>query len=54
VSRTIRKTTQPKVRSAVAVAAQFRNSAGAMGGGKRSRNRRDRQQGKLNIKRQEW
>ena len=43
MARTIRKTDQPKVRSYIAIAAHTRNSAGAMGGGKRTKNRRDRQ-----------
>ena len=33
---------QPRVRSTVAQAAHFRSSAGAMGGGKAARNKRDR------------
>jgi hypothetical protein len=33
---------QPKTRSYVAIAAHQRNSAGAMGGGKRTKNRRER------------
>lgn len=37
------KRTQPKIRSYVAIAAHNRNSAGTMGGGKRSKNRKDRQ-----------
>jgi hypothetical protein len=36
------KSTQPELRSHIARAAHMRNSAGAMGGGKRRRNRKDR------------
>lgn len=45
------KKIQPATRSYVAIAAQMRNSAGAMGGGKRTRNRRDRKSARLAIRR---
>jgi hypothetical protein len=41
---------QPKVRSHIAIAAHMRNSAGAMGGGKRTRNRRDRRASKQALR----
>jgi len=45
---------QPKTRSYVAIAAQMRNSAGAMGGGKRSKSRRDRKDARQAIRRGDW
>lgn len=44
------KTKETKTRSWVAVSAQFRNSAGAMGGGKRTKNRRARQSAKRDLR----
>lgn len=44
------KRTQPKTRSHVAVAAHMRNSAGTMGGGKRYKNRKDRQTTKRELR----
>lgn len=41
---------QPKTRNHVAVVAQFRNSAGTMGGGKATRNKRERQTVKRNLR----
>lgn len=40
----------PKTRSWVAVAAHTRNSAGAMGGGKRVKSRRDRAASKQELR----
>lgn len=45
-----RETSQPRVRSYIAQAAHMRNSAGAMGGGKRTRNRRDRRASKQALR----
>lgn len=45
---------QPKLRSEVAVAAFMRNSAGAMGKGKRSRNRSERQNNRQQLRRGDW
>lgn len=45
---------QPKIRSKIAVSAQFRTSAGAMGKHKRSKNRHDRHKAKLTLRRSEW
>lgn len=44
------QTKEIKTRSWVAVSAQFRNSAGAMGGGKRTKNRRARQAAKRGLR----
>jgi hypothetical protein len=44
------KRTQPKTRSYVAIAAHQRNSAGTMGGGKRTKNRKDRQSAKRELR----
>lgn len=41
---------QPRVRSYVAQSAHMRNSAGAMGGGKRTRARRDRRAAKQALR----
>ena len=54
MSRTIRKTTQPKTRSHVAVAAHFATGAGTHGGSKLRRNRKERQSARQSIRRQEW
>ena len=45
---------QPRVRSEVARAAHFRNSGGAMGGGKATNNKRDRSAAKQNLRKGEW
>lgn len=44
------KTKQPKTRNYVAQAAWSRNSAGPMGGNKRTRNRRDRKAARRALK----
>jgi hypothetical protein len=41
-------------RSKVAIDAHFRTGAGAMGGGKRRRNRKDRAQSRQNLRRGDW
>jgi len=41
---------QPKVRSDVAQAAHMRNSAGAMGGGKKRRNKKERAKTKKELR----
>jgi hypothetical protein len=41
---------QPKTRSAVAVSAHFATGAGTHGGGKRTRNRRDRQSARRELR----
>lgn len=45
-----KKSTQPKVRSVVAVAAHLRGGAGTHGGSPRLKNRRDRQAVKRALK----
>lgn len=45
---------QPKTRSYVAISAQMRNSAGAMGGGKRTKSRRDRKDARQALRRGDW
>jgi hypothetical protein len=46
----MKKPQQRKVRSHVAVSAHMRNSAGAMGGGKRAQRRADRQNTKRALR----
>ena len=48
--RKSKKTGARKVRNMVAVDAHFRSGAGAMGGGKKSNNKKDRKKTKQNLK----
>ena len=48
--RKSKKTGARKVRNWVAVDAHFRSGAGAIGGGKKSNNKKDRKQSKQNLK----
>lgn len=48
------KPQQPKTRSFVAIAAHQRNSAGSMGGGKRTKSRRERAEVKRSLKRGDY
>ena len=48
--RKSKKTGVRKVRNWVAVDAHFRSGAGAMGGGKKTKNKADRKQTKQNLK----
>lgn len=48
--RKSKKTGARKVRNWEAVNAHFRSGAGAMGGGKKSNNKKDRKQTKQNLK----